>query len=88
MIILKIMGTTKVNVSVFYCVYDKINPHDIGTMLDFEGLAIRTGNHCTQPVMDRFGIPDTSRASFALYNTKEEIDILIKGLKKIIEVFG
>ena len=85
---LKIIGAAKEKVSVLSFVLDNIHPHDIGTMLDFEGVAIRTGHHCTQPVMDRFGIPATSRASFALYNTKEEIDILIKGLKKIIEVFG
>ncbi|GBD88778.1 cysteine desulfurase [bacterium BMS3Abin03] len=85
---LKIIGTAKNKVSVLSFVLDDIHPHDIGTMLDFEGVAIRTGHHCTQPVMDRFGIPATSRASFAMYNTKEEVDVLIKGIKKIIEVFG
>ena len=85
---LKIIGTAKEKVSVLSFVLDDIHPHDIGTFLDFEGVAIRTGHHCTQPVMDRYGIPATSRASFAMYNTKDEIDILIKGLKKIIEVFG
>lgn len=85
---LKIIGTAKEKVSVLSFVLDDIHPHDIGTMLDFEGVAIRTGHHCTQPVMDRFGIPATSRASFAMYNTKEEVDVLIKGIKKIIEVFG
>ncbi|MCH9030166.1 MAG: cysteine desulfurase [Bacteroidetes bacterium] len=85
---LKIIGTAKEKVSVISFVLDDIHPHDIGTFLDFEGVAIRTGHHCTQPVMDRYGIPATSRASFAMYNTKDEIDILIKGLKKIIGVFG
>lgn len=85
---LKIIGTAKEKVSVLSFVLDDIHPHDIGTFLDFEGVAIRTGHHCTQPVMDRYGIPATSRASFAMYNTKDEIDILIKGLKKIIGVFG
>ena len=85
---LKIIGTAKEKVSVLSFVLDGIHPHDIGTFLDFEGVAIRTGHHCTQPVMDRYRIPATSRASFAMYNTKEEIDILLKGLKKIIEVFG
>ncbi len=85
---LKIIGTAKEKVSVLSFVLDDIHPHDIGTFLDFEGVAIRTGHHCTQPVMDRYGIPATSRASFAMYNTKDEIDILLKGLKKIIEVFG
>ena len=85
---LKIIGTAKEKVSVLSFVLDNIHPHDIGTFLDFEGVAIRTGHHCTQPVMDRYGIPATSRASFAMYNTKDEIDILIKGLTKIIGVFG
>lgn len=85
---LKIIGTAKEKVSVLSFVLDNIHPHDIGTFLDFEGVAIRTGHHCTQPVMDRYKIPATSRASFAMYNTKEEIDVLVNGLKKIIEVFG
>lgn len=85
---LKIIGTAKEKMSVLSFVLEKIHPHDIGTFLDFEGVAIRTGHHCTQPVMQRFNIPATSRASFAMYNTKEEIDVLVKGIKKIIEVFG
>jgi cysteine desulfurase / selenocysteine lyase len=83
----KIIGTAKKKSSVLSFVIDNIHPHDVGTFLDFEGVAIRTGHHCTQPVMDRFGIPATSRASFAMYNTKEEIDALVNGVKKIIEVF-
>ncbi|MFB3057254.1 MAG: aminotransferase class V-fold PLP-dependent enzyme, partial [Ignavibacteriaceae bacterium] len=75
-------------VSVLSFVLDDVHPHDIGTFLDFEGVAIRTGHHCTQPVMDRYNIPATSRASFAMYNTKEEINTLVYGLRKIIEVFG
>ena len=85
---LKIIGTAKEKVSVLSFVLDDVHPHDIGTFLDFEGVAIRTGHHCTQPVMDRYNIPATSRASFAMYNTKEEINILVNGLRKIIEVFG
>ena len=85
---LKIIGTAKDKVSVLSFVLDDVHPHDIGTFLDFEGVAIRTGHHCTQPVMDRYKIPATSRASFAMYNTKEEVDILVNGLRKIIEVFG
>ena len=85
---LKIVGTAKDKVSVLSFVLDDVHPHDIGTFLDFEGVAIRTGHHCTQPVMDKYKIPATSRASFAMYNTKEEVDILINGLRKIIEVFG
>jgi len=85
---LKIIGTAEQKVSVLSFVLDDVHPHDIGTFLDFEGVAIRTGHHCTQPVMDRYHIPATSRASFAMYNTKDEINILVNGLKKIIEVFG
>ena len=85
---LKIIGTAKEKVSVLSFVLDDVHPHDIGTFLDFEGVAIRTGHHCTQPVMDRYNIPATSRASFAMYNTKEEINILVNGLRKILEVFG
>ena len=85
---LRIIGSAKEKTSVLSFVLENIHPHDIGTFLDFEGVAIRTGHHCTQPVMQRFNIPATSRASFAMYNTKEEIDVLVNGLKKIIEVFG
>ncbi|MBE0570274.1 MAG: cysteine desulfurase [Ignavibacteriaceae bacterium] len=85
---LKIIGTAKEKTSVLSFVLENIHPHDIGTFLDFEGVAIRTGHHCTQPLMQRFKIPATSRASFAMYNTKEEVDVLVYGLKKIIEVFG
>jgi cysteine desulfurase/selenocysteine lyase len=67
---------------------DSIHPHDIGTILDQDGIAIRTGHHCAQPVMDRFGIPATARASLAFYNTKEELDQLAAGLRKVREVFG
>jgi len=85
---LKIIGTAKEKTSVLSFVLENIHPHDIGTFLDFEGVAIRTGHHCTQPLMQRYNIPATSRASFGMYNTKEEVDILVSGLKKIIEVFG
>jgi len=85
---LKIIGTAKKKSSVISFVFDNIHPHDVGTLLDFEGVAIRTGHHCTQPIMKRYNIPATSRASFAFYNTKEEIDTLAKGLKKVIEVFN
>lgn len=85
---LRIIGNAKDKTSVLSFVLENIHPHDIGTFLDFEGVAIRTGHHCTQPLMQRFNIPATSRASFAMYNTKKEIDVLVKGLKKIIEVFG
>ncbi len=84
----RIIGNAKEKMSVLSFILENVHPHDIGTFLDFEGVAIRTGHHCTQPVMQRFNIPATSRASFAMYNTKEEVDVLINGLKKIIEVFG
>lgn len=85
---LRIIGTAKEKIGVLSFHFEKVHPHDVGTFLDFEGVAIRTGHHCTQPLMNRFCIPATSRASFAMYNTKEEVDILVNGLKKILEVFG
>ena len=69
-------------------VMDEIHPHDIGTILDREGVAIRTGHHCAQPVMTRYGLPATARASLGLYNTREDLDALAKGLGKVREVFG
>ena len=84
---LKIIGNAANKCSVISFVFDNIHPHDVGTFLDFEGVAVRTGHHCTQPVMIRYNIPATTRASFSLYNTKEEIDTLYNGLIKIIEVF-
>ena len=84
---LRIIGQSDNKCSLISFVLDNIHPHDVGTFLDFEGIAIRTGHHCTQPLMDRFGVPATSRASFGLYNTKHEVDILAAGIKKVIEVF-
>lgn len=83
---LRIIGTAKEKASVISFVLDGIHPHDVGTILDDDGIAIRTGHHCAQPVMQRFGIPATARASFALYNTKEEVDALVKGIYRVIEV--
>jgi cysteine desulfurase/selenocysteine lyase len=68
-------------------VLDGIHPHDIGTVLDYEGVAVRTGHHCAQPVMDRFGVPATARASLALYNTREDIGALARGILKVQEMF-
>ncbi|MEO8167719.1 MAG: cysteine desulfurase [bacterium] len=85
---LKIIGTAKEKASVISFVLDGIHPHDIGTILDYEGIAIRTGHHCAQPVMQRFGIPATARVSFAFYNTKDEVDVLVKAIKKVKEVLG
>jgi cysteine desulfurase / selenocysteine lyase len=84
---LRIIGQSDHKCSLISFVLDNIHPHDVGTFLDFEGIAIRTGHHCTQPLMDRFGIPATSRASFGLYNKKQEVDILAAGIKKVIGVF-
>ncbi len=84
---LKIVGTAPGKISVISFVLDNVHPHDVGTFLDYEGIAVRTGHHCTQPLMDRFNIPATSRASFSMYNTIEEADILVRGIKKVIEAF-
>ena len=84
---LRIIGTAKEKASVLSFVLDGVHPHDIGTILDQEGIAIRTGHHCAQPVMTRFGIPATARASFAFYNTQEEVDRLVGGIQKVIEIF-
>jgi cysteine desulfurase / selenocysteine lyase len=81
---LKIIGTAKNKASVISFVMEGLNSLDIGIMLDTMGVAVRTGQHCTEPLMSRFGIPGTVRASFALYNTKEEVDIFINGLRKVI----
>jgi cysteine desulfurase / selenocysteine lyase len=85
---LKIIGSAKDKASVLSFVLEGVHPHDIGTILDQQGIAIRAGHHCAQPVMDRLGIPATARASFAMYNTPEEVDALVIGLKKINEIFG
>ncbi len=85
---LRIIGTARDKASVLSFVIEGIHPHDIGTILDDEGIAIRTGHHCAQPVMQRFGIPATARASFAFYNTKEEVEVLVKALHKVINVLG
>jgi cysteine desulfurase / selenocysteine lyase len=85
---LRIIGTAQKKAGVLSFVMDNAHPHDIGTILDAEGIAIRTGHHCAQPVMDRFGIPAAARASLAFYNTREEIDSLVKGIDRVLEVFG
>ncbi len=84
----RIIGTAERKAGVLSFVIEGIHPHDIGTILDVEGVAIRTGHHCAQPVMKHFGVPATARASFAFYNTKEEVDAFIKALHKVLEVFG
>jgi cysteine desulfurase / selenocysteine lyase len=84
----RLVGTAREKAAVLSFVMDGIHPHDIGTILDQEGIAVRTGHHCAQPVMDRFGIPATVRASFGLYNTREEIDALVAGIQKVQEILG
>jgi cysteine desulfurase / selenocysteine lyase len=85
---IRLIGTAKERAGVLSFVMDGVHPHDIGTILDQEGIAIRTGHHCAQPVMQRFGIDATARASFGLYNTKREIDALVRGIHKVKEVFA
>ncbi len=85
---LKIIGTANDKGAILGFTLHHIHPHDIGTMLDQLGIAVRAGHHCAMPVMDFFGVPATARASFSFYNTAEEVDVLIDGIKQIIEVFG
>ncbi len=85
---LRTIGTAREKAAVISFVLEGIHPHDIGTIVDQEGIAIRTGHHCAQPVMERFGVPATARASLAFYNTKHEIDALVSSLHKVKEVFG
>ena len=84
---LRIIGTAREKAAVLSFVLEGVHPHDVGTVLDHEGIAVRTGHHCAQPVMARFGIPATTRASLAFYNTREEIDRLAEGLDKVKEMF-
>jgi cysteine desulfurase/selenocysteine lyase len=85
---LKLIGTAKEKSGIVSFVMDHVHPHDIGTILDHQGVAIRAGHHCAMPVMDRFHIPGTARASFALYNTREDVDALVSGIHKVKELFG
>lgn len=84
---LRIIGTAKEKASVISFVFDHVHAHDVGTILDQEGVAVRAGHHCAMPVMQRFGVPATTRASFALYNTREEVDILVRGIHRALKVF-
>ena len=84
---LRLIGTAARKASILSFVMKGAHPHDVGTIVDTEGVAIRTGHHCTQPVMDRFGVPATARASVALYNTREEIDVLVRALERVREMF-
>lgn len=84
----RLVGTASEKAAVFSFVIDGIHPHDIGTILDGEGIAVRTGFHCAQPCIERFGLDSTVRASLAFYNTKEELDALATGIRKVVEVLG
>jgi cysteine desulfurase/selenocysteine lyase len=85
---IRVIGTAKEKAGVFSFVMEGVHPHDIGTILDQEGIAIRTGHHCAQPVMERFGVDATARVSLGLYNTKQEIDALVRGIHNIRKVFA
>jgi len=84
----RLIGTAMRKASVLSFVMDGIHPHDIGTVVDREGVAIRTGHHCAQPVMDRYGIPATARASFAMYNTFDDIDVLLAAVRRVRALLG
>jgi cysteine desulfurase/selenocysteine lyase len=84
---LHIIGTARSKAAVVSFVLDGAHPHDIGTILDREGIAIRAGHHCAQPLMQRYGVPATARASFAVYNTLAEVDALVAALWKVKEWF-
>ncbi len=85
---IRIIGTAKDKAGVLSFVFDHIHAHDVGTILDQEGVAIRAGHHCAMPVMQRFGVPATARASFALYNNREDIDALMRGIHRVLKVFS
>ena len=83
----RLIGTARRKASILSFVLDGVHPHDIGTIVDREGIAIRTGHHCAQPVMDRFGVPATARASLAMYNTRDEIDALARAVEHAQRMF-
>jgi cysteine desulfurase/selenocysteine lyase len=83
----RLVGTAARKAGVLSFVVEGVHPHDVGTILDQEGIAVRAGHHCAQPVMDRFGLPATVRASLGLYNTREDVERLAAGLRRVVEVF-
>jgi len=85
---LRLFGTVKDKACILSFIIEGVHPHDVGTILDHEGIAIRAGHHCAQPLMDRFGVTATARASFGLYNTREDVDALVAGVRKAVEFFG
>ena len=84
----RLIGTAREKAAVLSFVVDGVHPHDVGAVLDDDGIAIRAGHHCAQPVMQRMGVPATARASLAFYNTHGEIDALVRGIGKVREIFG
>jgi len=84
----RIIGTAERKAAVLSFAVEGVHPNDVGTLLNEEGVAIRTGHHCAQPVMQRFRVPATCRASFAFYNTMEEVDALVSAIRKVQKVFG
>ena len=84
----RLIGTARQKASILSFVMEGVHPHDIGTIVDQEGVAIRTGHHCAQPVMERFGVPATARASLAMYNTRQDLDALIGSLRRVHAVFA
>jgi len=84
----RLIGTAPEKAAILSFTLEGVHPHDIGTVLDHEGVAIRAGHHCAMPVMQRFGVPATARASFGLYNTREDVDALVRGLERVRELFG
>ncbi len=84
----RIIGTAREKASIISFVLEDVHPHDVGSILDHEGIAIRAGHHCTQPLMERFGVPATARASMTFYNTRQEVDALVDGISKVFKVFS
>ena len=84
---LRLIGTAPQKASILSFSIDGVHPHDVGSILDHEGIAVRSGHHCAQPVMERFGVPATVRASLALYNTREDVDALVRALHTVRELF-
>jgi len=84
----RLIGTARDKAAVLSFALQGVHPHDVGTLLNEEGIAVRTGHHCAQPVMHRFGVPATTRASFAFYNTRSEVDALVAGVRTVQKVFS
>ena len=85
---ISVVGTAAEKAAILSFNINDVHPHDVGTILDHDGIAVRTGHHCAQPVMDRFDLAATVRASFGLYNTRAEVDALVEGIYRVQEMFG